>query len=159
MACVPSGLVNIVDFQGNVLDNSFANALPPSANNPVIISNLNPVASLNQEWLFNPVGGVGNGTFAIANGVSSGVALLSFCGATTPSQLKRFSQLVTQLTPSQAVVFRIECSTTVANAAHPGCGIFGHALTSWATVNNGFAPLTYEVFARIPEQTWTIKKV
>lgn len=49
MACVPSGLVNIVDFQGNVLDNSFANALPPSANNPVIISNLNPVASLNQE--------------------------------------------------------------------------------------------------------------
>jgi hypothetical protein len=38
--------VNIVDFQGNVLDNSFANALPPSANNPVIISNLNPVQNL-----------------------------------------------------------------------------------------------------------------
>lgn len=34
MACVPSGLVNIVDFQGNVLDNSFTNALPSSANNP-----------------------------------------------------------------------------------------------------------------------------
>ncbi|KAJ7676647.1 hypothetical protein DFH06DRAFT_1121959 [Mycena polygramma] len=156
MSCIPKGLVNIVDFQGNVLDNSFANALPPSANNPVIVGNPNPVASLNQQWLFNPVGA---GEFTIANGVSGGVAQLSFCGATDQTQLKRFSQVVTQLTPAQSVVFTVECEGTSAVMRD---AVFGLALTSWATVNNsafpGFAPLTYDISVGIPEQTWTFKQ-
>lgn len=33
MACIPSGLTNLVDFQGHVIDNSFGGL---SASNPVI---------------------------------------------------------------------------------------------------------------------------
>ncbi|KAJ7094277.1 hypothetical protein C8R44DRAFT_860412 [Mycena epipterygia] len=157
MACVPQlALLFLANFQGHVLDNANANTFAPSANNPIITTGLNPAISLNQQWQFIPQ--AGNTTFIIANGVNGGnAAFLSYPGAGTPGPLRPgFSQAVTQLTQSQALVFEVECSSTVSNAGVIRETLGGNVLTAWSTGDgSSITPVTYEGFSGRPEQTWT----
>ncbi|KAJ7914529.1 hypothetical protein B0H13DRAFT_2324799 [Mycena leptocephala] len=160
MTCVPKGLTFIVDFEGNTLDNSFANAFPPSANNPVITNFLNIPLTLNQQWIFHPITNnsiVSN--YTIANGVSGGnTAFLSY-PCTAEGHLKRFSQAATQLTFPEAVNFTVNCNPLTGDSVSIIDTVFNLALTSWGRQNASmFAPVTYEAFTGRKEQIWQFQQ-
>ncbi|KAJ6565021.1 hypothetical protein DFH09DRAFT_475258 [Mycena vulgaris] len=159
MVCVPLQFVFLVDFQGHVLDNSRANTFPPSANNVIIGQTLNSPLTANQQWLFEPVGGTG--TFAIANGaLDANTAFVSYPAASARPQLPFFAQAATQIARSEALIFKVECNSTVPNAGVIRETVSGNVLTAWHADPAGGStttPVTYETFTGRPEQTWSFR--
>ncbi|KAF8215243.1 hypothetical protein K438DRAFT_1955235 [Mycena galopus ATCC 62051] len=151
MACVLllKTLMILSDFQGNLLDNSFASPkIPPSANNAVIGQSPNsPATGTGQQWMWQTANAT-LGTFSIQNAVNG--VWLSYPGATNPNQLASFVGATTQLSQSQALEFKLDCSENSTFITEWECGF---ALTSWpAVVKQPTTPVTYTGLDLLPEQ-------
>ncbi|KAF7344930.1 hypothetical protein MVEN_01655500 [Mycena venus] len=144
------------DFQGNILDNSFANPkFPPIANNAVIGQSPNsPPTGTGQQWMWRTANAT-LGTLSIQNAVNG--VWLSYPGATNPDQLSSFVGATTQLSQSQALAFRLFCSDTE-NSTYIAERESGFMLTSWpAEIGSPTTPVTYDGGALRPEQLWTFE--
>ncbi|KAJ7894333.1 hypothetical protein B0H14DRAFT_2559457 [Mycena olivaceomarginata] len=173
MACVPSGLTNLVDFQGHVLDNSFGGL---SASNPVI-GQFFSAGDANQEWAFITHTTTPALTFLIVNGDNEAAAFLSYAGSGAPAQFRLFGQAAIQTIEPLALAFTIKC--TSANTAIIQDTNLGLALTAWAAVNTStITPasielmtacinahlivhwqVTYESVDGRPGQTWKLESL
>ncbi|KAJ7094275.1 hypothetical protein C8R44DRAFT_749470 [Mycena epipterygia] len=133
------------------------NTYGPSANNPVIGQAMNAAPSLNQQWSFLPPGVFNESTdYFIVNGVSGGNGtFLSYPGAGTLGPLRLvFPQAVTQLSKREALIYEVECSSTVSNVGIIKETYGGNVLTAWPTEEaSTITPVTYVVFTGRPEQT------
>ncbi|KAF8181111.1 hypothetical protein K438DRAFT_1976211 [Mycena galopus ATCC 62051] len=152
MACIPSGLTNLVDFQGHVIDNSFGSL---SSSNP-LIGQFFLANDTNQQWAF--VTHTTTPTFLIVNGDNEAAAFLSYAGSGVPSGLRQFAQAAIQTTEPQAVAFTVTC--TSANTAIITDTVFGLALTAWPVVSTStITPVTYEAVDGRPGQTWKLESL
>ncbi|KAJ7917046.1 hypothetical protein B0H13DRAFT_1870734 [Mycena leptocephala] len=126
VACIPTGLTNLVDFQGHVLEDSFFGTV---ANNPVIGQFW--AAGLNQEWVFVAQPST-PGTYTIVNGIDDEQLSLSFAGSGVPAELRQFPQAAAAIQTAQALAF------TIANTAVIQDAVYGFALNPTESSGNEF---------------------
>ncbi|KAJ7773937.1 hypothetical protein B0H16DRAFT_1713782 [Mycena metata] len=140
----------LFDFQGHVLDNSFARVLE---NNPVISNPTNSPPTGNQMWTLVP-SSTFPGKFTLQS-QQNPLPFLSYSGA--PNGTVEFAQATVHT--SLPLSFGMQQSGNTVAFLEAATNM---ALTSWPV--QGAAglispPVTYEVFHGAPQQFWTVSAV
>ncbi|KAJ7739644.1 hypothetical protein DFH07DRAFT_839960 [Mycena maculata] len=137
----------LVDFQGNVLDSSFARSVE---NNPVISNPINAQPTANQMWSLVP-SLTSVGTFNIQSQLGS--TFLSYSGA--PDGPTEFAQTTIHASlPANFVVQQVSDTSFIFFEA-----VSNTTLTSWPIQLSASLispPVTYEVFHGAPQQFWSV---
>ncbi|KAJ7046082.1 hypothetical protein C8F04DRAFT_1248349 [Mycena alexandri] len=137
----------LFDFQGNVLDNSFARVLE---NNPVISTPTNFPPTGNQMWSLVPSLSL-PGKFNLQS-QQSPMPFLSYSGA--PSGTVEFAQATVHASLSVNFVMQQSGNNIAFLEA-----VTNMSLTSWPIQGSAgliSPPVTYEVFRGAPQQFWRV---